>query len=84
MFNISQYLEKFKNVGLGERRGKEVIVSSIKEILNLDLDGKNISVKNGEIIFKVSPAIKNAIFIKKEAILKRLKEKSVEYIEDIR
>jgi hypothetical protein len=84
MFNIAQYLEKFKNLGQGERILKEAIKTSIKEVLNFDLDVKNILVKNGEVIFKVSPALKNTIFIKKGAILKRMAENGVENVGDIR
>lgn len=84
MFNIASYLEKFKNIGQGERQLKEAIRTSVKEILNFDLEAKNIFIKNGEVTFKVSPALKNAIFIKKEAILNRVKENGVKNIGDIR
>jgi hypothetical protein len=84
MFNIADYLEKFKNIGFGEKQLKEAIKLSVKEILNIDLETKVISLKNGEVIFSVSPAIKNAIFIKKTAILNRLKEKHIENICDMR
>lgn len=84
MFNIASYLEKFKNIGLGERLLKEAIRSSVKEVLNFDLETKNILVKNGEVIFKVSPAMKNTIFIKKDSILKRMAENGVENIGEIR
>jgi hypothetical protein len=84
MFNIALYLKKFENLGLGERLLKEAIKTSVKEVLNFDLDTKNISTKNGEVIFKVSPAMKNAIFIKKKAILKRMVENGVENVGEIR
>jgi hypothetical protein len=84
MFNIASYLKKFENLGLGERLLKEAIRTSVKEILKFDLDTKNIIVKNGEATFRVSPAIKNAIFIKKAAVLKRMEENGVENIGDIR
>ena len=71
MFNIASYLEKFKNFGQAEKQVKENIKKSVKEILHFDLETKNITIKNGEVSFQVSPAIKNAIFIKKEQILKR-------------
>jgi Cu/Ag efflux protein CusF len=84
MFNISLFLEKFKNLGLSEKLLKEAISCSVKEIIGFDLDPKNISLKNGEVIFKVSPAIKNTIYIKKEAILAKIKENNVENIGNIR
>lgn len=84
MFNIAQYLNKFKNLGLEERLLKEAISSSIKEALNLDLIVKNILIKNNEAIIDASPAIKNAIFMKKRIILDKVKEKDVGLVENIR
>jgi Cu/Ag efflux protein CusF len=84
MFNISLFLEKFKNLGLNEKLLKEAISCSVKEIIGFDLDPKKISLKNGEVIFKVSPAIKNTIYIKKEAILAKIKENNIENIGNIR
>jgi hypothetical protein len=84
MFNIASYLERFKNFGQGERLLKEAIISSVKEVLGLDLPVKCLCVKNGEVTFKVDPAIKNALFIKKEAILARIKEKNTAIINNIR
>ena len=84
MWNISQYLDKFKNLGLGERLLKEAIRTSVKEVLKFDLDTKSILIKNGEVTFKVTPAMKNAIFIKKAQILKRMEENGVENVGEIR
>jgi hypothetical protein len=84
MFNISLFLEKFKNLGLAERLLKEAIRSSVKEVMKFDLDSKDILIKNGEVIFKVSPAMKNAIYIKKAAILKKMEENGVENVGEIR
>ncbi len=84
MFNIAAYLKKFENLGLGERLLKEAIRTSVKEVLKFALDTKNISMKNGEVTFKVSPALKNAIYMKKAAILKRMAENGVENVSEIR
>jgi Cu/Ag efflux protein CusF len=84
MFNISLFLERFKNLGQGEKILKEVISSSVKEVVGFDLDTKSINLKNGEVIFKVSPALKNAIYIKKELILKKIKDKNIENINNLR
>jgi len=84
LFNITAYLKKFENLGLGERLLKEAIRTSVKEVMKFDLDAKDISTKNGEVTFKVSPAMKNAIYIKKTAILKRMEENGVENVGEIR
>lgn len=70
MFNISQYLERFKNLGGTERELKAVVVLAVKEVVGIEIDTKNIFFQNGELIIKVTPAVKNSIFIKKEKILK--------------
>jgi len=84
MFNIAQYLDKFKNIGQGEKAFKEVVFFAIKEILNIEIERKNISIQNGELILKVSPTLKNAVFIKKEKILNKIKEKTTQKVLEIR
>lgn len=84
MFNIAQYLEKFKVIGQGERFVKEIIQTIIKEVVGIEVDKKNIILKNGEVTFKVSPGVKNAIYIKKESILSKVKEKTSTIVCDIR
>lgn len=75
MFNISQYLDKFKNIGGTERGMKEALVFAVKKVVGVTIDVKTITVRNGEAIIKVSPAIKNAIFIKKDQVMKAVEEK---------
>ena len=84
MWNIALYLKKFENLGLGDRLLKEAIRTSVKEVMKFDLDTNDISLKNGEVTFKVSPAMKNAIYMKKAIILKRMEENGVENVGDIR
>jgi len=84
MFNISQYLERFKNFGQSEKLFKELIIELVKEIVGVELKPTEVLVKKGEITFKVSPAIKNAIYIKKEQILKKIKEKNPTIVNEIR
>jgi hypothetical protein len=75
MFNIALYLEKFKNFGQSERQLKEILVLAIKNAVGVEIEAKSILIKNGEAVIKVSPIIKNAIFIKKEKILKEISDK---------
>lgn len=75
MFNISTYLEKFKNFGQGEKLLKETVASIIKEAVGIEVETKNICFKNGEVLLKVSPAVKSLVYIKKESILKKIKDK---------
>ncbi len=84
LFNISAYLEKFKKLGSGDTSLKEVLVRVLGEVVGINISPEKISIKNGEIFLNVSPAIKNTVFIKKETILLKLKEKATQNILDIR
>jgi len=84
MFNISDYLEKFSKVVSFGRQQKKEIQNSIEEVLNIKIDTDSIFIKDGLLSLKVSPAIKNTIYIKKALILKKMEEKGVENILDIK
>jgi len=84
MFNIAQYLEKFKTLGMGDQSLKEALVFVIKEVVGVEIETKNVLIKNGEVIIKVSPSIKNAIFIKKDQIMKKVEERVGQKTIDIR
>ena len=84
MFNISQYLEKFKTLGMGDQSLKEALVFVIKEVVGVEIESKNVLIKNGEVFIKVSPSIKNAIFIKKDQIMKKVEERVGQKTLDIR
>jgi len=75
MFNIAQYLEKFKNLGGTEKGLKEALVFAVKKVVGVDIESRNITLKDGEAIIKVSPIIKNTIYIKKNQIMKEVEEK---------
>ena len=84
MFNISSYLEKFKNFGQSERQQKENVVLAIKEIAGITLETNVVSIRNGEVNVKVSPGVRSAIYVKKVLILERIKEKGGKNIIDLR
>ena len=77
MFNISIYLEKFKNIESKSSSLKSIVVDSIKNVLKVDIDKKNIEIKNGIIYLKVHPVIKNEIFINKNKIIKEISSKNL-------
>lgn len=84
MFNIAQYLSKFKNFGGTERNLKEALVFAVNKVVGIEINVKNIILKDGEVIIKVSPAIKNSIFIKKDQILKEVEAKIGRQVGEIR
>jgi hypothetical protein len=84
MFNIGDYLEKFKKIGLSEQAFKETVSVSIKEVVGLEIKTDDLIFRNGELIINASPAVKNTLFIKKESILNKIKEKGIRRPENIR
>lgn len=76
MFNISIYLDKFKNIESKDSGLKNIIADSIKNVLKIDINKKNIEVRNGTVYLKVNPVVKNEIFINKPNIIKELNLKN--------
>jgi len=72
MFNISIYLDKFKNIESKSSGLKTTIADSVNKFLKASLDKKDVEVKNGVIYLKVNPVVRNEIFINKVNIIKEL------------
>ncbi len=73
--HISQFLEKFKRVGLREIAAREAIAHFLSEHYRTPFAPKDISIKNAVAMVKASPAVKNDIFIKKQQFIASLQEK---------
>jgi len=70
--NISEFLDKFKNIlskGYGLR---DVIIVSVKDITGLDIKIEKIKISNDTAFIKTSPVIKSEIYLKKEKILQKI------------
>jgi hypothetical protein len=84
MFNIEKFLEKFsKGLKAGELHA-ETILGEIAAQTGIQLEKKDIEVRNYILHIKASPAVKNKIFIFKEAILTGLNSKIEPKIIDIK
>ncbi len=75
MFNISSFLEKFKNIGVEELLFKEAIISSINDKVKVSITSKDIVFKNSIVTIKTSPMVKSEIFMKKNILLSELKRR---------
>jgi hypothetical protein len=77
MISISELLGRFKNLGLGERLSKEVLVEEINNIIGSNLlTTKDIKIKNSVAFIRVQSALKSEIFLHKDEILKRARQKA--------
>ena len=83
MFNIATYLEKFKNIGSSENSIKDIIISSLNEILKITVTRKEIRLQNGTAYIQTSPLVKNQLYIKKDSILSHISQKT-DKVKDIR
>jgi len=74
MFNIGDFLIKFKNLTPPDQIVKNIFLNIIYKKLDIKIPKKNISLKNNTLYLKINPIIKNEIFLHKESILKELKK----------
>lgn len=84
MFNISTYLEKFKNIGLKELLLKEKIVKVVNEYTKAGIATKDVDIKNGIVNVKTDSLAKSELFMKKKKILDVLNEGERVPLKDIR
>lgn len=74
MFNLSTYLEKFKNLKNPED-DKSVIAQIILEETGADVSKGSILISRGKITMNTSSIIKNTIFFKKDGVLSKIQER---------
>lgn len=79
MFNISIYLDKFKNL---ESKSfnfnlKNEIIDSLSGVLKIKLNRNDVDIKNGIVHLKVNPVARNEIFINKAKIIKEFGFKKI-------
>ncbi len=75
MFNISQFLEKFKSLGATTFFARDAVKLSLKEVLGVEVSEKNITVKNGIARIEAAPLIRQMIQIKKATLLEMIQRK---------
>lgn len=78
MRKISDFLDKFKNIGLKESATKEAVALAVNEIFGREFIKRDmIKVKNKEVFIKISGALKSEIVLFKNKIIDLAKTKSV-------
>jgi len=75
MFNIEGFLERFRSFTPPNNVIREAVIGILKKETGVLVDKKHISVVNNIVYVKTKPIIKNEVFIKKQEILKELREK---------
>lgn len=83
--DITQYLDRFKNITPPERFLKEAVAEAIEATCGISLTSDEINIKNNNIFLNIDSVEKNEIFLKKYAVLDYIKNKAhVKTITDIR
>ncbi|PIT96529.1 hypothetical protein COT82_02735 [Candidatus Campbellbacteria bacterium CG10_big_fil_rev_8_21_14_0_10_35_52] len=84
MFNISNFLEKFKNITPPNKFIKDIFISVVKNTTNILLKKNDLDVRNGTIFISTDPIIKNEIFLQKDEIMKQIVKNLNKYKKTIR
>lgn len=74
MIEIKDLLVRFSNILLTEEGKKESIRSVISEIIKVEINSKDVKIKNNTIYLNIKPIYKNEVFLKQEQIFLKLKE----------
>lgn len=84
MLQINQLLERFKNLKNGDKVKKQLI-KEVFDKKNIPINIDQISITKDIIFLKINPIVKTEVFLKKEEILRQIKEISIiSFISDIK
>lgn len=83
MFNISQYLQKFRNLTSYEGQVKDAAVAVLKEQCGVETERDAIDYRNKKVFIRAHPLIKNEVAMHKKTILPQLRARVDCVIEDI-
>ncbi len=76
MREISDYFEKFRKLQPKDAVVKEIIISFVFENNQVLLEKNSIDVSKKNIFLKINPLLKTKIFLQKEALVKKIREKT--------
>lgn len=77
MLGISNFLKKFIVI---QKNSEDIflnILKTIKEFTGVELNKSHIEIKGDNLYFKIKPAVKNAIFLKKDSIESSFKNNKI-------
>jgi len=69
MEQISFFLAKFKNLGLGDAAAKAAFTEVVEKILGVKLEPRSVNLKDGTFFVNANSAIKSELFLKRTKIL---------------
>ena len=73
MFGIGHFFQRIQNKYTKELFLRQAIIEAIKKHVGIDIDVKDIAIKNGLIILaNTNQSVKSVLYIKKSAILREI------------
>ncbi len=74
MIEIKDLLSRFSNILLSLEGKKGTIRKVLSEVIKINIDSKDIKIKNNIVYLNIKPIYKNEIFLKQEQIFLKMKE----------
>jgi len=84
MFNISDYLQKFRNLTSHEGQVKDAVRSVLYEELGVEVERDTVSYKGKQVFIHVHPLIKNEVTLNKRTLLRKIRARVSCVVEDIK
>jgi len=85
MFNIDQFLKRFRKIGGDSTQMRAIISSTLKNLTKIDVPIESIEVKSSKIYIKnISQTARSEIYIKKVALLEEINRNLKQPLKEIR
>ena len=84
MFRIDSYLARFKNLTPPEDVVVDICIPAIFDVCGITLKRHEITVQRNIVSITTNPVVKHEILIKKAEILRRIQEKAMGKVREIR
>lgn len=75
MDKLSSFLQKFAHLLSNKEYIQTTVIDIVREEIGIDIAKENISLRNNQLTFNISPTIKTQIFIKKSLLLEKINNK---------
>jgi hypothetical protein len=75
MQSISFYLQKYSKIGFKQENFKKCLIDAIKEVCDVDVEGKSVKITNNTIHVNAVGVFKSELFLHKDKIMQVFNQK---------
>lgn len=75
MKNLGDLLSKYKKLVSTDRKIGEAVAAAVAEVCGLEIDRKQLQIKDWTVFVKASSAVKAEIFLNRQKILDKVKDR---------